>query len=57
MTAEERKNEALLLKERRSLIKKGVARNRIKIRNFELLVDNQPHCKIHNFQLQFCDSV
>ena len=56
MSVEERKNEALLLKERRSLIEKGVARNRIKLHSSTLFVDNQPHCKIHNFQLQSCDS-
>jgi len=49
MSVEERKNEALLLKERRSLIEKGVARKRIKLRSSTLFVDNQPHCKIHNF--------
>jgi len=56
MSVEERKNEALLLKERRSLIEKGVAQNKIKLRGSTLFVDNQPHCKIHNFQLQSCDS-
>ena len=56
MSVEERKNEALLLKERHSLIEKGVARNRIKLCSSTLFVDNQPHCKIHNFQLQSCDS-
>jgi len=41
-------NEALLLKQRQSLIKKGVACNR---RSSELFIDIQPQCKVHNFQL------
>jgi len=56
MSVEERKNEALLLNERLSLIEKGVTRNRNKPRSSTLFVDNQPHCKIHNFELQSCDS-
>jgi len=53
LTQEERKMESLLLRERRVLIDKGISRNRIKLHNSQLLLDNQPHCTVQNFQLQF----
>lgn len=53
LTQEERKTESLLLRERRVLIDKGIGRNRIKLRNSQLFLDNQPHCTVQNFQLQF----
>jgi len=53
LTQEERKTESLLLRERRVLIDKGISHNRIKLRNSQLLLDNQPLCTVQNFQIQF----
>ena len=53
LTPEERKTESLLLKERRVLIDKGVTRNRIKLRNSQLFVDNQLHCAVQSSKIQF----
>ena len=43
--------ESLLLKEKRSLIEKGISRQHIKIRNQSLLVHDKVHTKILNYQL------
>ena len=51
MSAEERAKESLLLKERWSLIQKGVERKRIKLRNFSIFIDNKVHCKVEGSQL------
>ena len=55
LTLDERKAESLLLKERRALINKGITRNRIKLRNTQLLLDNQPHCTVQNGNLHYTD--
>ena len=53
LSADEQAKESLLLKERWSLIQKGVERKRIKLRNFSIFVDNQTHCKVEGSQLVF----
>ena len=57
LTAEERVAESLLLKERRCLIEKGVARQFIKIRNQSLFVLNKLHATIQNQQLQLMNTL
>ena len=57
LTAEERVAESLLLKERRCLIEKGVARQFIKIRNQSLFVLNKLHATIQNQQLQLMSTL
>ena len=52
LSAEERAMESLLLKERRSLIEKGIGRQFIKIRNQSLFVFNKLHAKIQDRELQ-----
>ena len=52
LSAEERAMESLLLKERRSLIEKGIGRQFIKIRNQSLFVFNKLHAKIQDQELQ-----
>ena len=54
LSADERAKESLLLlKERWSLIQKGVERKRMTLRNFSIFVDNQAHCKVEGSQLVF----
>jgi len=53
LTPEERAMESLLLKERKSLIEKGIGRQFIKIRNQSLFVFNKLHAKIQNQQLEY----
>ena len=43
--------ESLLLKERRTLIEKGISRQYIRIRNQSLIAHNKVHAKIQNSQL------
>ena len=58
LTAEERVAESLLLKERRCLIEKGIARHPcIKIRNQSLFVLNKLHATIQNQQLQLMNTL
>ena len=52
LTLDERKAESPLLKERKALI---ITRNRIKLQNSQLLLDNQPHCTVQNGNLNFTD--
>jgi len=52
LSAEERAMESLLLKERRSLIEKGIGSQFIKIRNQSLFVFNKLHAKIQDQELQ-----
>ena len=56
LSAEERAVESMLLKERRCLIEKGVARQFIKIRNQSLFVLNKLHAKVQNKQLQLVNA-
>ena len=56
LTSEERAAESLLLKERRCLIEKGIARQSIQIRNQSLFVSNKLHAKIQNQQLQLINN-
>ena len=44
-------HKATLNKERRALINNGILRNRIKLRNSQLLVDNKPHCTVQSGKL------
>ena len=53
LTPEERTQESLYLKERRSLIDKGVDRKQIKLRNWDIYIDDKPHCKIVDRKLKF----
>ena len=53
LTHEERIQESMLLKERRSLIDKGVNRKQIKLRNWGIYIDDKPHCKIVDRKLKF----
>ena len=53
LTHEERIQESMLLKERRSLIDKGVNRKQIKLRNWGIYIDDKSHCKIVDRKLKF----
>ena len=52
LTPEEKAKEQLLLKERRSLIEKGVNRKQIKLRGYNIYIDSKLHCKIVDYKLQ-----
>lgn len=53
LTPEERAIEALLMKERWSLIQKGTDRKQIKIRNHSLFLNNKLHCKLVDSKIEF----
>lgn len=53
LTPEEKTQESMLLKERRSLIDKGVDRKQIKLRSWGIFIDDKPHCKIVDRKLKF----
>ena len=53
LTLEEQTQESMLLKERRSLIDKGVDRRQIKLQNWSIYIDDKPHCKIVDAKLKF----
>ena len=53
LTPEERAKESLLLKERWSLIQKGVERKQIRMRNYSIFVNNQLHCKVVGTKLEY----
>jgi len=53
LTPEERAKESLLLKERWSLIQKGVESKQIKMRNYSIFINNQQHCKLVGTQLEY----
>ena len=52
LSPKERAAESLLLKERKSLIEKGIGRQFIKIRNQSLFVFNKLHAKVQNQRLE-----
>ena len=52
-TPEDRARESMLLKERRSLIDKGVERKQIKLRSWGIYINDKPHCKIVDSKLKF----
>jgi len=53
LTSEERAKESLLLKERWSLIQKGVERRQIRMRNYRIFINNQLHCKVVGTKLEY----
>ena len=53
MSPEQRKIQALLLKERWNLIQSGVPRSEIQIRNTRLLVKGKLHGQVKNFEFQY----
>ena len=54
LSLEERKVEQLLLKERRSLIQRGVPHGAIKLCGSSLFVDNKEHGEVQNNQFEVC---
>jgi len=55
LTPEERAKESLLLKERWSLIHKGVEYKQIRMPNYSIFINNQLHCKVVGTQLEYPD--